>query len=322
MLAVLLVAGTVKAQNMSDMRLNEVLVTNLDGYIDDYGNRSGWIELFNTSYGTVDIGGCYLSDDPNNLTKYMIPKGDVLTKVKPRQHALFFADGIKDRGTFHINFILKNGGSVYFTSSDGRTIIDVIKIPVDLPENVSYGRVMDGEGFAEPTHLLRKSYLIAQKEALYGDENSGFGVLPKVTPSTNNVTLDGESKANKMAESDPTGAIMALTAMSVVFLALIILAIVFKEIGNYSIRKASEKTATAMGNGVQGALKAEEATKKGEITAETYAAIAMACHLYKQDTEAHDFENTILTINKTARSYSPWSSKIYTLRETPTVRKR
>lgn len=317
-----MVAGTVKAQNMSDMRLNEVLVTNLDGYIDDYGNRSGWIELFNTSYGTVDIGGCYLSDDCNNLTKYMIPKGDVLTKVKPRQHALFFADGIKDRGTFHINFVLKNGGSVYFTSSDGRTIIDVIKIPVDLPENVSYGRVMDGEGFAEPTHLLRKSYLIAQKEALYGDENSGFGILPKVTPSTNNVTLDGESKANKMAESDPTGAIMALTAMSVVFLALIILAIVFKEIGNYSIRKASEKTATAMGNGTQGALKVEEATKKGEVTAETYAAIAMACHLYKQDTEAHDFENTILTINKTARSYSPWSSKIYTLRETPTVRKR
>ena len=35
MLAVLLVAGTVKAQNMSDMRLNEVLVTNTDGYMDD-----------------------------------------------------------------------------------------------------------------------------------------------------------------------------------------------------------------------------------------------------------------------------------------------
>lgn len=322
LLAVLLIAGTVKAQNMSDMRLNEVLVTNTDGYVDDYGNRSGWIELFNTSYGTVDIGGCYLSDDRNDLTKYMIPKGDVLTKVKPRQHALFFADGMKDRGTFHVNFMLQNGGVVYFTSSDGRTIIDVINIPVDLPENVSFGRVMDGEGFAEPTHFLRKSYRIAEKEALYGDENAGFDILPKATPSTNNVTLDGESKAIKMAETDPSGAIMAGTAMSVVFLALIILALVFKIIGNYSIKKASVKTADAMGDGAQGAVKVEEATKNGKITAETYAAIAMACHLYKQETEAHDFENTILTIHKTARSYSPWSSKIYTLRETPTVRKR
>ena len=31
----------------------------------------------------------------------------------------------------------------------------------------------------------------------------------------------------------------------------------------------------------------------------------------------HDIEETILTINKVKRTYSPWSSKIYTLRETP-----
>ena len=32
---------------------------------------------------------------------------------------------------------------------------------------------------------------------------------------------------------------------------------------------------------------------------------------------AHDRENTILTINKVRRAYSPWSSKIYNLRELP-----
>ena len=31
----------------------------------------------------------------------------------------------------------------------------------------------------------------------------------------------------------------------------------------------------------------------------------------------HDVEETILTITRVKRSYSPWSSKIYTLRETP-----
>jgi ABC-type cobalt transport system substrate-binding protein len=31
----------------------------------------------------------------------------------------------------------------------------------------------------------------------------------------------------------------------------------------------------------------------------------------------HDVEETILTISRVKRSYSPWSSKIYTLRETP-----
>lgn len=31
----------------------------------------------------------------------------------------------------------------------------------------------------------------------------------------------------------------------------------------------------------------------------------------------HDVENTVLTIRKVARTYSPWSSKIYSLRDVP-----
>ena len=51
--------------------------------------------------------------------------------------------------------------------------------------------------------------------------------------------------------------------------------------------------------------------EKGEV----YAAIAMAIH---EITESeHDEENAVLTIKNIDRSYSPWSSKIYTLREIP-----
>lgn len=48
---------------------------------------------------------------------------------------------------------------------------------------------------------------------------------------------------------------------------------------------------------------------------EIYAAIAMAMHEFHDN--AHDVENTVITINRVKRRYSPWSSKIYTLRETP-----
>jgi hypothetical protein len=40
-----------------------------------------------------------------------------------------------------------------------------------------------------------------------------------------------------------------------------------------------------------------------------FAAIATAIHLFQN--ELHDEENTIMTINKIARAYSPWSSKLY-----------
>ncbi|MDE5785198.1 MAG: lamin tail domain-containing protein, partial [Duncaniella sp.] len=47
---------------------------------------------------------------------------------------------------------------------------------------------------------------------------------------------------------------------------------------------------------------------------EAIAAIVMALH---EHLDAHDSENTVLTIKKLRRAYSPWNSKIYGLREIP-----
>ena len=57
------------AQNVNEMLINEVLVKNETSLVDGFGNRNGWIELLNSSYGTVDIGGCYLSNDTRNMKK-------------------------------------------------------------------------------------------------------------------------------------------------------------------------------------------------------------------------------------------------------------
>lgn len=315
LLGVLLSASNIYAQNMSDMRLNEVLVTNTDGYVDDFGNRSGWIELFNTSYGTVDVGGCFLTTDRNNLKMYMIPKADVLTKVKPRQHILFYADGITTRGTFHLGFTLDGAEEVLFVSSDGKTIIDEIKFP-KLGENQSYGRVFDGKGRRNPIGIMSKSVNLAKEEKNQGT-NGGWDIMPYPTPSTNNDLSNQFSKAISLKESDPYGVFLSLTAMSVVFLSLILLYIVFKNVGKFHIKKASDtaKIATA------GSENDNSTATSGEVSAETFAAIAMAMHLFQIESEAHDYEDTILTINKVSKSYSPWSSKIYTLRETPQLRK-
>ena len=70
-----------KAQLTTSVRLNEILVINEDNFMDDYGKRHAWIELYNNSAGTVDLRGCFLTNDKNNPKKYMIPKGDVLTSI-------------------------------------------------------------------------------------------------------------------------------------------------------------------------------------------------------------------------------------------------
>lgn len=297
MLTVLAGSSTVYAQSMSDMRINEILVRNTDDFVDDFGHKVAWIELFNSSYGTVEIGGCYLTNDPLNLTKYVIPKGDILTKIKPRQHALFWADNQPFRGTFHINFTLEESKEILLVSSDGRTIIDRITIPHEIiSENISYGRFKDGE-----------DVLVEDGEV---DVSKTWGLMKRTSPRTSNYGVDAESAAVTFKRIDPYGAIMSFTAMTVVFFSLILLYLLFKFIGNYNL-KLSRKNAEIASAGTKKVLTEEE------ISAEVFAAITAAIHTYFEDEEAHDYEHTILTIDKVTRNYSPWSSKIYTLRETP-----
>ena len=60
---------------------------------------------------------------------------------------------------------------------------------------------------------------------------------------------------------------------------------------------------------------ASPSTTKSEVADEEAAAIALAIHMYKR--EMHDIESLTNTLKKVSRIYSPWSSKIYTLRQNP-----
>jgi Na+-transporting methylmalonyl-CoA/oxaloacetate decarboxylase gamma subunit len=282
LLILLLMATGAKAQRVTSMRINEVLVINEDNFVDDYGKRNGWVELYNTSAGTVNIGGCFLTDDRNNPKKYPIPKGDVLTRISPRQHALFWVDGIASRGTFHVNFTFDPGKENYVAlyDTDGKTLVDELVIPAGQKADISYGRKIDG-----------------------GDE---WVYFTKVTPSTNNLTLDTNEKIDNFKLNDSWGVGMTITAMSVVFLGLFVLYYMFKQVARLAIA-AGKARAQKAGEGT--------AHESGDISGETLAAISAA--LYELNEDVHDIERTVLTIQKVKRNYSPWSSKIYSLRENP-----
>lgn len=282
-----------QAQRATSMKINEVLVINDQNYQDDYGLHNAWIELFNTSFATVNIEGCYLTNDKNNPTKYPIPKGDVLTQIKPRQHALFWADGMPNRGTFHVNFTLDPTKENYIAlyDSNGKTLIDEITIPAGQLADQSYAREQDG----------------SDKWVVKGGAEHSY-----VTPSTNNMTLDKNAKIENFKKHDKSGIGMAIIAMSVVFVGLILLYVSFKVVGNIAVKLGKRNAMKA--TGITDKAEAKE-KKLGHHSGEETAAIAMALHEYLND--AHDIEDMVLTINKVKRSYSPWSSKIYTLRQDP-----
>ena len=275
--------------------LNEVLITHEGNYQDDYGLHSAWIEIFNRSYGSADLAGCYLkcSSQPGDTATYFIPKGDVLTLVKPRQHSLFWADGEARRGTFHTNFTLNPETQNWIGLYDsGRNLLDQITIPAGvLQANQSYARISDAAEKWEVKDGSAEKY---------------------VTPSTNNKTIDSNAKMEKFEEHDSDGIGMSISAMSVVFCGLILLFIAFKIVGRVSVSLSKRNAMKA--KGITDKQEAKE-KKLGEAPGEIFAAIAMA--MYEMQSDVHDVEDTVLTITRVKRSYSPWSSKIYTLRETP-----
>ena len=282
-----------RAQSATSLRINEVLVVNDQNYQDDYGLHNAWIEIFNTSFASVNLEGCFLTNDKNNPTKYPIPKGDVLTLIKPRQHALFWADGMPNRGTFHVNFTLDPNKENYIAlyDSNGKTLIDEVTIPAGQLADRSYAREKDGSA----------NWVV-----------KGEGEHSYVTPSTNNMTIDKNPKIENFKKHDSIGIGMAIIAMSVVFIGLVLLYLSFKAVGNVAVRLGKKNAMKAPG--ITDKTEAKE-KNLGSHTGEETAAIAMALHEYLND--AHDVEDMILTINKVKRTYSPWSSKIYTLRQTP-----
>jgi Na+-transporting methylmalonyl-CoA/oxaloacetate decarboxylase gamma subunit len=299
---ILLGTFTMEAQNVTDLIISEAFVNDGDstGLVDNYGERNGWIEVLNTSQGTVKFGGIFLSDDRSDLMKYLISKSDISTKLGPRQVVVFYCNGVSERGTYSTNFTIHRGSTVYLTSNDGRTVVDSIKVPADLPEGMSVSKLADDN-----------------KQMVFNDIQ-----ITRPTPGIQNGNLNEESGSQKMKRMDPHGWILTLVSVSVVFIALLILWLIFNTTGKFfqgqfkNHDKGKVKDFKKRNDGTQTDNEIATAIAMAldkEMNSEVYAAIAMALDEYLGDT-AHDTESFVITIKSHP---TLWTSKEQIFRKSP-----
>lgn len=124
-----------------ELYINEFLASNQTVNQDEYGEYDDWLELYNAGDVPVWLGDKYLTDDPGNPDKWLMPD----YTIQPDEYLLVWCDEDQDQGQFHTNFKISAGGEelgLFDSETTGFALIDEIVFG-EQSEDVSYGRDPD-----------------------------------------------------------------------------------------------------------------------------------------------------------------------------------
>ena len=122
--------------------INEIMVANLDTYLDPSFNYGGYMELYNPTDVSANLSHYYVSDDPDNLTKFRLPVD--IGAIPARGYKNLWFDHYDWRyGHYQVDIELNpEGGTLYIADDDG-TLVTSQAYPPCI-SRASYARVTDG----------------------------------------------------------------------------------------------------------------------------------------------------------------------------------
>ena len=221
-LLMLCVTGAL-ADGTKSLRLSEVA-------IGDSAHGGPWIEIENISWGTQNLGGFYITNDPavfnQELTAperikkmHLIPTGNPITQITPQNCLLLYADGHDNLGIQHMDFTLQPGDVVALYNGNGVDLIDSVTIPTDIKASQSYA-----------IDFAKKTWSICNE--------------PTPTLANDYKTAKQNNKIAEFKEKDPYGFAMSILAMGVVFGCLILLYVFFSIFGRIAKTLSSKAETT------------------------------------------------------------------------------
>ena len=188
-------ANTIVSDTYVDgLVINEFMSKNSSTIREETGSYADWFEIYNPTNKDIDLGGLFVTNDLNNLNKYMIPKGEpTKTTIKAGGYYIFWCDKQTAINPNHVDFKLpaeKGDIAIVQLRGSENYVIDQVSYS-NQGENISYGR--------------------------YPNENSGFRYLLTPTPNAKNantatvhevsgITINEVLAVNTSIVADETGA--------------------------------------------------------------------------------------------------------------------
>jgi hypothetical protein len=131
------------------VRINEMVLDNQGSLQDEFGEFPQWIELFNPTGESVNMGKTTFSDSLVNSAKWVFPCIPEAV-MEPGGFLILFLDGDTDNpDDFHVNFTLDlSGGPVTLFLNGGAQILTIS--PADVKPDLALGSYPDGQGDLGP----------------------------------------------------------------------------------------------------------------------------------------------------------------------------
>ncbi len=161
---------------------NESIVTDQDGEYDD------WIEFFNKGDEDINLAGCYLTDDEDELDQWAFP--DIT--IPAGDYLIVWADNDTDQDGLHANFKLSASGETIIFSADDLSPLDVIEFSQQEPD-ISFGRYPNGTGdfmFMVPTFSAENTNQAIGTEENIVSENGFILKQNRPNPANDLTSID------------------------------------------------------------------------------------------------------------------------------------
>src|SRR5947207_9112264 len=125
--------------------INELAASN-DSSVENGGKFPDWLELYNNSGGTVNLGAMSLfMTNPGSSVIFTFPAVNIL--LNPHQFLVVWCDSDTNTPGFHTGFNLpkSSGGTLYLRTPGGGANLDQVTFGLQLTD-LTVGRVPDGVG--------------------------------------------------------------------------------------------------------------------------------------------------------------------------------
>lgn len=142
--------------------INELCANNQSIMADQAGDYDDWVEFYNNTNDPILLNNYFLSDDPDNLFKWLLPN----YTLQPDSYFFVWADNEITEGSDHANFKLNSNGESLYLSTIADSIIDYV-IYSDQTADITYGRLPNGTGpfnYMLPTFAAENTTLAGQTE--------------------------------------------------------------------------------------------------------------------------------------------------------------